>query len=156
MSSDRRKRMPRYSVIVRPEVSSTSAQLRSNRRRPHMLRFIAFVATIVAFALAADGARAKDLTKNQVATVCGQDVNYCEKKCGLNGEYTWGFGCGSKGCSGQCLTCPSRISTGAINAIVTGTMSNAPTSGGPAGVSGRPYQVTPTTQGDTGLLRQGV
>ena len=48
------------------------------------------------------------LTKEQVATVCG-DKNYCEKSCGLNGEYTCGFGCGSKGCSGSCLNCPQRI-----------------------------------------------
>jgi opacity protein-like surface antigen len=65
----------------------------------------AFALGALAFATSAAGARTGiggnvPLTSGQVHTVCsGKD--FCEKSCGLNGEYTCGFGCGSKGCSGS-------------------------------------------------------
>jgi hypothetical protein len=89
-----------------------------------MRKFLVVVLTLGAFALAASAAGAKTvyvpLTKGQVATVCGEK-SYCEKSCGLNGEYTCGFGCGTKGCSGVCLTCPGAktASFHKIHSIVT-------------------------------------
>jgi hypothetical protein len=86
-----------------------------------------------AFAFAASAAGAKgiggtvSLTKDQVATVCGEGKNYCTKSCGLSGEYTCEFGCGSKGCGGTCVTCPSprRVGVRTIHGIVLGTVKAA-------------------------------
>jgi hypothetical protein len=92
---------------------------------------VAFALGALAFAASAAGAKSGiggyvPLTKEQVATVCG-DKSFCEKSCGLNGEYTCGFGCGSKGCSGSCLTCPSPKTVGlhTIHGIVTGAVKAA-------------------------------
>lgn len=47
------------------------------------------------------------LTRSQVMTVCeGRDA--CQKVCGLSERYTCSFGCGSTGCSGQCMNCSTR------------------------------------------------
>lgn len=80
------------------------------------------VLTLGAFAFVASGAGAKtisvSLTHGQVATVCN-GKSYCEVSCGLNKEYTCTFGCGTKGCSGECSTCPKRtIGVRAIGTIV--------------------------------------
>jgi hypothetical protein len=64
------------------------------------------------------------LTKEQVATVCG-DKSYCEKPCGANSEYTCGFGCGSKGCSGSCTNCPQRIGPTKLGPIVRAPITGA-------------------------------
>jgi|SRR5215813_9346429 len=47
------------------------------------------------------------LKKSQVNTICG-GMDWCQKVCGLNGQYTCSFGCESQGCSGQCMNCSSR------------------------------------------------
>ncbi len=101
-----------------------------------MRKFLILIAvTLGAFAFAASAAGAKpigiggsvSLTKDQVATVCGEGKNYCQKSCGLNGEYTCEFGCGSKGCGGTCVTCPSPriVGTRTIHGIVLGTVKAA-------------------------------
>jgi|RhiMetdeSRZDD1v2_1073273.scaffolds.fasta_scaffold2273242_1 hypothetical protein len=55
----------------------------------------------------ADAARITvQLTQNQVNTVCN-GKNYCQKPCGSNKQYNCEFGCGSSGCGGTCLTCPT-------------------------------------------------
>src|SRR5215831_14461881 len=58
------------------------------------------------------------LTKSQVNTVCdGRD--WCQKVCGLEGRYTCSFGCGSEGCSGQCMNCSSRrVNVRTIQSVV--------------------------------------
>ena len=96
---------------------------------------ILIAVTLGAFAFAASAAGAKpigiggnvSLTKDQVATVCGEGKSYFEKSCGLNGEYTCGFGCGPSGCSGSCTTCPSPRTVGVrtIHGIVLGTVKAA-------------------------------
>jgi hypothetical protein len=94
-----------------------------------MRKSLMIVLTLGVFAFVASEAGAKQiivrLTPNQVATVCGS-TNYCEKSCGLNGEYKCGFGCGTSGCSGVCLTCPTgrRTQTRTINTAVTTAAKN--------------------------------
>jgi hypothetical protein len=83
---------------------------------------IAIIVTLTAITFAATPGRAADrvivkLSKSQVATVCG-NTTYCEKKCGLNGEYTCGFGCGAKSCSGSRLTCPTGTSRTAGGKVI--------------------------------------
>jgi len=58
------------------------------------------------------------LTKSQVNTVCdGRD--WCQKVCGVNLQYTCSFGCGSNGCSGQCMNCSSRrVNVRTIQSVV--------------------------------------
>jgi len=58
------------------------------------------------------------LTRSQVKTVCeGRDE--CQKVCGLSGRYTCNFGCGSEGCSGQCVNCSSRrVNARTIQSVV--------------------------------------
>jgi hypothetical protein len=90
-----------------------------------MRKSLMIVLTLVAFAFVASDAGAGKvtvtLTKDQVNNVCG-NTTYCEKPCGPNKEYTCGFGCGSKGCSGECLTCPGAARVGTIRTIVKGAV----------------------------------
>jgi hypothetical protein len=101
-----------------------------------MRKPLIIVLMLGALAFLASDARAVDvsLTKDQVNNVCnGKD--YCQKPCGLNGEHTCEFGCGSKGCAGNCRDCganASRLSV--IQPLVLG-VTGAKTSlspGGPA------------------------
>jgi len=94
-----------------------------------MRKYLAFIGLLAAAALLPGVAAAKDiavsLTKSQVATVCNGAM-YCEKSCGLNGQNTCTFGCGSKGCSGMCSNCAARTTgVSAIRGVFGGTMSNA-------------------------------
>jgi len=51
------------------------------------------------------------LTTQQVATVCGKDLQSggghvgCTKKCG---SYQCDYDCTKSGCTGQCFTCPGQ------------------------------------------------
>ena len=95
-----------------------------------MRKSLAFVVALVALAFLGSGAHAlTKLTQKQVSTVCNGNTTYCEKKCGSNGEHTCGFGCGPKGCSGQCLTCPgstSKTASRAVDSTVKGTAITSP------------------------------
>jgi hypothetical protein len=87
-----------------------------------MRRYLMTVLALVTLAFVASNAEAwVRLTKDQVNTVCG-NPNYCQKKCGLNKEYTCEFGCGRSGCAGTCLTCPGgpgmRRSNRAVRTIL--------------------------------------
>jgi len=58
------------------------------------------------------------LTESQVNTICAGQ-NLCQKVCGLSGQYTCSFGCGSQGCSGQCMNCTSRrVNVRTIQSVV--------------------------------------
>ena len=58
------------------------------------------------------------LKKFQVNAVCG-GIDWCEKVCGLGGQYRCRFGCGLEGCSGQCINCSSRrVSARTIQTVV--------------------------------------
>ena len=58
------------------------------------------------------------LKKSQVNTVC-DGGNWCQKVCGLGGQYTCTFVCGSEGCSGQCMNCSSkRVNVRTIQTVV--------------------------------------
>ena len=62
------------------------------------------------------------LSSNQVNTVCNGKA-YCQKSCGPNQQYSCEFGCGSQGCHGQCLDCPTgekRIGKSAVKGAVRG------------------------------------
>ena len=76
-----------------------------------MRKSLMIVLTFGALTFVASEAAAKkisfSLTSGQVSTVCN-GKSYCEVSCGLNKEYTCTFGCGTKGCSGECSTCPTR------------------------------------------------
>jgi hypothetical protein len=95
-----------------------------------MRKSLAFIVTLAALAFLASGAQAlTKLTQQQVSTVCNGNTTYCEKKCGSNGEHTCGFGCGPKGCSGQCLTCPgstSKTASRAVDSAVKGLTISSP------------------------------
>ena len=58
------------------------------------------------------------LTRSQVTTVCeGRDG--CQKVCGPSGRYTCSFGCGSEGCSGQCMNCSTkRVNARTVQSVV--------------------------------------
>jgi hypothetical protein len=61
------------------------------------------------------------LKKSQVNAVCG-GMDWCQKACGLGGQYTCRFGCGLQGCSGQCTNCTSRrVSVRTIQTVVANT-----------------------------------
>jgi hypothetical protein len=63
------------------------------------------------------------LTRSQVKTVC-EGRNGCQKVCGLSGRYTCSFGCGSEGCSGQCMNCSSRrVNARTIQSVVASSKS---------------------------------
>ena len=77
--------------------------------------------SLAIFAFASHPASAKQVTvvlsKSQVSSVCG-NKSYCEKSCGTNGQYTCTFGCGTKGCSGQCANCPTGHLASSINGVL--------------------------------------
>jgi hypothetical protein len=85
-----------------------------------MRKSLLIILTLGAFALVANDAGAArisvSLTRGQVANVCN-GKSFCEVSCGLDKQYTCTFGCGSKGCSGECQTCPAR--TTGVRAIRT-------------------------------------
>jgi len=86
------------------------------------LALVAFALGALAFAASAVGAKSGiggtvPLTSGQVHTVCnGKD--YCQKSCGLNGEHSCEFGCGSKGCGGTCDDCSSRMSRPQVSHVI--------------------------------------
>jgi hypothetical protein len=58
------------------------------------------------------------LTVSQVNSICS-GMELCQKVCGLSGQYTCSFGCGSQGCSGQCMNCTSRrVNVRTIQSVV--------------------------------------
>ena len=61
------------------------------------------------------------LNKSQVNAVCGGS-DWCQKACGLGGQYTCNFECAPTGCSGQCTNCSSRrVNVRTIQSVVANT-----------------------------------
>ncbi len=73
---------------------------------------VAIIFGLLAIASLTGEARAVTLTKGQVDTVCGNDmqsghdVSGCKKKCGVNGEHDCEYSCyKGKDCQGYCTSC---------------------------------------------------
>src|SRR5262245_15873965 len=61
------------------------------------------------------------LTRSQVSAVCN-GIDWCQKACGLGGQYTCSFKCGLEGCTGQCMNCTSRrVNARTIQTVVANT-----------------------------------
>ena len=86
-----------------------------------MRKSLAFIVALVVLAFVGSGAQATTkLTLKQVTAVCDGN-QYCEKKCGANGEHKCSFGCGTKGCTGECLTCggnKTKAAGGAVDSTI--------------------------------------
>lgn len=76
-----------------------------------MRKPIIFIIGLVVLALFAGEAAAVKLSEQQVKTTCGSKlqssgcVDYCQKKCGLNGEHNCDFSCNKGNCQGLCTSC---------------------------------------------------
>jgi hypothetical protein len=76
-----------------------------------MRKSIICIIGLAALALFATEAEAVKLTQQQVKNTCGSKlqssngVDYCVKKCGLNGEHSCDFSCHQGNCQGLCTTC---------------------------------------------------